>query len=106
MFNFPAKSIEVETLETKFNIDSSSGQFHWMANQKKRWVIGVTYGGKGLFTRYYFLDKEKGNLNINELNFAVPKGGKATFGQIATAIKNGQFTNEKFDPDQYTMEKD
>ena len=82
------------------------GQFHWMARQKNRWVISVTYGGKGVYTRYYFLDKDKGTLNINELIFDVPKRGKTTFGQIVSTIKSGQYSFDEFDPDQYTLEED
>lgn len=80
------------------------GQFHWMAKQKSRWVISVTYGGRAVSTRYYFLDKEKDSLNINEINFDVPKRGKTTFGQIVTTIKSGQYSFEEFDADQYTLD--
>jgi hypothetical protein len=81
-------------------------QLHWMARQKNRWVISVTYGGKGIYTRYYFLDKDKNILNINEINFNVPRRGKTSFGQIVATIKNGQCSFEKFDPDQYISEED
>ena len=82
------------------------GQLHWIAKQNNRWVISVTYGGKAVHTRYFFLDKDKGTLNINELNFNLPRRGKTTFGKTVTAIKNGQYTFEEFDPEQYTLDED
>jgi hypothetical protein len=82
------------------------GQFHWMAIQKNRWVISVTYGGRGVTTCYYFLDKEKGTLNINKIIFDVPKRGKTTFGQIVATIKSGQYSFDEFNPDKYTLEED
>jgi hypothetical protein len=82
------------------------GQFHWMAKEKEHWVISVTYGGKGVDTRYFFLDKDKVTLNINEMNFNLPRRGKTTFGQIVTAIKGGRYEFEEFDSDVYTVGED
>ncbi len=82
-------------------INPIRGQFHWMAIQKKKWIICVTYGGKGVYTKFFFLDKDKGILNINELNFPEPLKSNTTFGQVVTIIKAGQYAFEEFDPEQY-----
>jgi len=82
------------------------GQLHWIAKQKNRWVICVTYGGKGVHTRFYFLDKEKGTLNINEINFPTPMRSDATFGQVVASIKSRQYEFEEYDADQYKLEED
>ncbi len=87
-------------------INPIRGQLHWMARQKNRWVICVTYGGKGVYTKFFFLDKEKGSLNINEINFPEPKKSDTTFGQVVADIKSGQFSFEEYDAEQYTLEKD
>jgi hypothetical protein len=81
------------------------GQLHWLAKQKNKWVICVTYGGKGVYTKFYFLDKDKGTLNINVLNFPRPKKSNTTFGQIVTTIKSGQYSFEEFDQDQFTIDE-
>jgi hypothetical protein len=85
-------------------INPIRGQLHWLAKQKDKWVICVTYGGKGVYTKFFFLDKEKGTLNINELNFPEPKKSNTTFGQIVTTIKSGEYSFEEFDQDQYTID--
>ena len=79
------------------------GQLKWIAKQKNRWVISVVYGGKGVSNCYYFLDKEKGNLNINEIKF---QRRYLTFGQTVQNIKAGKYEFEEYDPEQYILEKD
>lgn len=81
------------------------GQLHWAAKHKNKWVICVTYGGKGVSTKFFFLDKEKGELNINELNFPIPKKSNTTFGQIVMSIKSGEYSFEEFDQNQYTIDE-
>ena len=85
-------------------INPIRGQLHWLAKHKNKWVICVTYGGKGVYTKFFFLDKDKGTLNINELNFPEPKKSNTTFGEIVTTIKSGQYSFEEFDQDQYTID--
>ncbi len=79
-------------------------QLHWIAKENNRWVICITYGGRGIFTRFFFLDTDKGKLNINEMHFQTPKRNDTLFGQIVASIKSGQYEFEEFDPDEYTIE--
>jgi hypothetical protein len=81
------------------------GQFHWMARQKDYWVISVTYGGKTVGTRYLFLDKNESKLNINEINFNLPRFGMTSFGQIVSEIRLGQYEFEKFYPERFIKEE-
>jgi hypothetical protein len=87
-------------------INPIRGQLNWIAKQKSRWVISVTYGGKGVWTRFFFFDKENGKLNINEMNFLGPKRSDTTIREVAALIKSGQYEFEEFDPNQYKLEED
>jgi hypothetical protein len=74
------------------------GQLNWIANQKDKWIVSITYGGKGVFTRFYFFDKQNGKLNINEMSFLEPKRSETTIGEVVVLINSGRFEFEEFQP--------
>lgn len=70
---------------------------NWIAKDKKgHMIISVTYGAKSITTRYFYFDKEKGQLNINELTFGRKR---LTFGQTVKLIKTKEFEFEEFNLD-------
>lgn len=71
------------------------GQLNWIAKQKSRWIISITYGGKGVCNRFFFFDKDNGELNINEMNFLGPKKSGTTIREVVTLIKSGQYEFEE-----------
>jgi hypothetical protein len=76
---------------------------NWIAKDKKNHlVISVTYGAKAVVTKYYYFDKEKGKLNVNELTF---ERKRLTFVQTTRLIKTRDFEFEEIDLAEYEKEK-
>lgn len=70
-------------------------KLNWIAKDKSNhWVISVTYGGRYLGTTYHYFDREKSNLNINQMIF---RKRDLTFEQAVKIIKSGNFKFEEID---------
>lgn len=67
-------------------------RLNWIAyDDKNHWILSVSYGGRGSGTDYYFLDKENGVINTNQLYFHGKNYDSLTLGLIAKNIKAKQF---------------
>jgi hypothetical protein len=67
-------------------------RINWIANDSNNhWILSVSYGGRGSGTEYYFIDKVRSNLNVNQLYFYGPDSETLTLSLIAIRIRAKQF---------------
>ncbi|MEO8149095.1 MAG: hypothetical protein ABI723_15725 [Bacteroidia bacterium] len=67
-------------------------KFNWIAKDNKNHIIiSITSGGRGVFNHYYYFDKEKGKLNVNEIIFR----HKLTFTETIYRINSKDYELEE-----------
>ena len=66
-------------------------RLNWLAKDKNNhWVLSISYGGLHNRTDYFFIDKEKGKININCFNLRLSRNCNQfdlSFGNTITRIK-------------------
>lgn len=68
-------------------------RLNWLAqDNNNHWVLSVSYGGFAHGTKYFFINKDNGKLNVNCFHFfGTPNYNDLTFGATIYRLKARQF---------------
>ena len=67
-------------------------RLNWMASDKNNhWILSVSYGGYACGTKFYFIDKDSGQLNTNIMYFTCREPGKLTLGKLIPELNAKRF---------------
>jgi hypothetical protein len=81
--------------------DIPHNRLNWVAKDKNNHtVVSISVGGKAHRTKFFYIDKDKGMYNINELCFGRSFKGTVnlTFGLTSNKIRAKDFEFEDYDP--------